>query len=73
MERIFSLSDLSRARSDNTHEYLAQLCALRDDLRPELKELTHLFEDARYGKDQPDAAHLTSMRKLYRRIYQLAW
>jgi uncharacterized membrane protein YgcG len=73
MERIFALNDLARARADNTREYLDQLCALRDDLRPELKELTHLFEDARYGQNQPDAARLETMRKLYRRIYQLAW
>lgn len=73
MERIFSLSDLARARSDNTREYLAQLCALRDDLRPELRELTRLFEDARYGREQPDAARLETMRGLYRRIYRMAW
>lgn len=73
MERVFALSDLARAQSDNTREYLAQLCSLRDDLRPELKELTRLFEDARYGKNQPDAARLESMRRLYRRIYQMAW
>jgi hypothetical protein len=73
MERIFALSDLARTHSNNAREYLAQLCYLRDDLSPELKELTRLFEDARYGASPPDAAHLETMRKLYRRIYQLAW
>ncbi|BCB26266.1 hypothetical protein SKTS_11520 [Sulfurimicrobium lacus] len=73
VERIFSLNDLARARSDNTREYLAQLCALHGDLRPELGELTRLFEDARYGREQPDAARLETMRGLYRRIYRMAW
>lgn len=73
MERVFALSDLARARTENTREYLAQLSALRDDLRPELKELTRLFEDARYGTNPPDAARLASMRQLYRRVYQQAW
>lgn len=73
MERIFALSDLARARTENTREYLAQLSALRDDLRPELRELTHLFEEARYGTNPPDTIRLEAMRKLYRLIYQQAW
>lgn len=73
MERVFALSDMARARSGTPREYLAQLCSLRDDLRPELGDLTTLFEDARYGANPPDAARLEIMRKLYRRIYQQAW
>ncbi len=71
--RIFALSDLARARTENTREYLTQLSALRDDLRPELRELTHLFEEARYGTNPPDTIRLEAMRKLYRLIYQQAW
>ena len=73
MERVFALSDMARDRSDTTREYLAQLCALRDDLRPELGDLTRLFEDARYGASPPDAARLEVMRRLYRQIYREAW
>jgi hypothetical protein len=73
MERVFALSDMARDRSDTTREYLAQLCALRGDLRPELGSLTGLFEDARYGANTPDATRLETMRKLYRQIYRQAW
>lgn len=73
MERVFALGDMPRGRSDTTREYLAHLCALRDDLRPELGDLTRLFEDARYGANPPDAAQLEVMRRLYRQIYQQAW
>lgn len=73
MERLFALQDCPRLPTTNTREYLAELCAVRSDLRAELAEITLLFEGARYGSLPPAENQLTRMRRIYRKLFANAY
>jgi hypothetical protein len=69
MERLFELQDQARPPTANAREYLLQLSRMCRDGRPELIELTSLFEHARYGRVPPAQDQLDRMRKAYRKLF----
>ena len=70
MERIFALNDVERDARLNTREYLAMLIRMHGSLRNEMKEMTDLFEQARYGNSNVSGSDVARMRLLYRHMYQ---
>lgn len=69
MERLFALCDQPRENAWNAREYLGEITHGRQQIEPELRNLTRCFEDARYGADEPDGEALRSMREAYRQLY----
>lgn len=69
-ERLFSLYDMKRAKVNSVQEYLYQTSTLRKDMKPQLSELTLLFEDSRYGYQTISPDNISRVRSLYRNIYQ---
>jgi hypothetical protein len=69
-ERLFVIAETPRALNANTREFLREATCYRDHIRPEVTELTLLFEQYRYGPEQPDLLRLERMRELYRAIFQ---
>lgn len=69
MERLFELQEIKRADLTNVKEYLAQLRAYHGYAYRELTELTHLFEEIRYGQVAAGNEQLQRMRALYRQIF----
>ena len=69
MERLFVIAETPRAANANTREFLREATYYRDHIRPEATELTRLFEQYRYGPEQPDHTRLGRMRDLYRAIF----
>jgi len=70
MERLFVIAETPRAPNANTREFLREATYYRDHIRPEATELTQLFEQYRYGPEQPDLPRLERIRELYRAIFQ---
>jgi len=70
MERLFVIAETPRAFNANTREFLREATCYRDHIRPEATELTLLFEQYRYGPEQPDLVRLERMRELYRAIFR---
>lgn len=70
MERLFAIAETPRAPNANTREFLQEATCYRDHIRPEATELTRLFEQYRYGPEQPDLSRLERMRELYRAIFR---
>ena len=70
MERLFFIAETPRAPNANTREFLREATYYRDHIRPEVTELTGLFEQYRYGPELPDHKQLGRMRDLYRAIFQ---
>jgi len=70
MERLFVIAESPRAPNANTREFLREATYYRDHIRAEATELTQLFEQYRYGPEQPDLSRLERMRELYRAIFQ---
>jgi len=70
MERLFFIADTPRAPNANTREFLREATYYRDHIRPEVTELTSLFEQYRYGPEFPDHKQLGRMRDLYRAIFK---
>lgn len=69
MERLFELHDDKRSTTSNTREYLAQLAILHRSAYRELSQMTHLFENARYGAGPFGEDQLSQMRDTYRKLY----
>ena len=70
MERLFVIAETPRAPNANTREFLHDATYYRDHIRQEAAELTHLFEQYRYGPTLPDHRRLERMRDLYRAIFR---
>ena len=70
MERLFVIAESPRAPNANTREFLREATYYRDHIRAEATELTRLFEEYRYGPEQPDLLRLERMRDLYRAIFR---
>jgi len=70
MERLFALNDVERDARLNTREYLAVLSRMHGSLRNEAREMTELFEQARYGYLSVSGNDVARMRQLYRHMYQ---
>lgn len=70
MERLFVIAETPRAPNANTREFLRDATYYRDHIRQEAAELTHLFEQYRYGPTLPDHQRLERMRDLYRTIFR---
>ncbi len=72
MERLFLLLDHPRPPASNAREFLREATYYREQLIPEASELTRLFEEYRYGPQQPDALRLERMLALYRALFAKA-
>lgn len=72
-QRLFAWQELPRRPQCNAREYLAELCQARADLRPQLTELTQLFEQTRYGGTPSADAQLPRMRALYLHLFRNAY
>jgi hypothetical protein len=70
LQRLLDLRGLGRPPTENTREYLADVCRRYDHLRDDATEITQLFEQARYGSGEASVADLARMRVLYYRIFQ---
>lgn len=70
MERLFVLNHVERDARRNAREYLAVLSRMHGSLRNEAKEMTELFEQARYGNSGVSSRDVARMRQLYRHMYQ---
>lgn len=70
MQRLLALHDARHSRLMNTREYLASLSGSFGHLQRWLSEMTHLFEDARYGSVVLSKEEIARMRIAYREIYQ---
>lgn len=69
MERLFVVLETPRQSNANTREFLRIATYYRDHVRPEVTELTKLFEQFRYGPKEPTPEQLARMRELYRVIF----
>lgn len=69
-ERLFLLHETPRATTANTREFLREATRYRDKLRPELSEMTTLFERGRYAEEQLSAADTSRMRSLYASLFR---
>lgn len=70
MERLFALNNVEREARRNAREYLAALSRVHASLRNEAREMTELFEQARYGDSGVSGSDVSRMRQLYRHMYQ---
>lgn len=69
-ERLFLVRDLPRAANANTREFLREVVRYREAVRPEMAELTRLFEECRYGPEAPDRGQVQRMRVLYGALFR---
>lgn len=69
IERLFVIHETPRPANANAREFLGLATYYRDDVRPELTELTTLFEQFRYDKNEPGGQQLARVRELYRAIF----
>lgn len=69
MVRLFKLQSIERDNHENTREFLAEISSFYRDLRQVTAEITHHFEDARYG-GKASATQVAHMRDLYRQVFQ---
>lgn len=70
MRRLLDLHGLDRLPTTNTREYLARVYRTHAHVGREAKELTQVFENARYGNEPVSSAELIRMREEYRRMFQ---
>ncbi len=73
IQRLFAWQALPRDPNSNSREYLDLLRTARSDLRPELTEMTLLFENARYGGPPAQDTQLSRMREIYLNLFRNAY
>lgn len=69
MQRLLDLHGLDRLPKVNTREYLARVYRTHAHLSREAKDLTQVFENARYGDEPVSPSELIQMRERYRRMF----
>jgi len=70
MERLFALNHAERDARRNAREYLSELSMLHGPVRHEAREMTALFEQARYGQTGVSESDVARMRELYWQMYR---